>query len=278
MTYLSLTKQLADLGSDSPQNEAQELIMALTGKKREWCMLNKEIELPESINEALDKRRIGIPLQYIIGEAWFYGNRFIVTPDCLIPQPDTEHLVELALSNANRNIAILDLCTGSGCIAISILKENTSAKAVAVDISQPALDIAQKNAFLNGVSDRIKFVKSDVLRDDLHEFIRTADIIVSNPPYINTAIIPTLSAEVQHEPHIALDGGADGMIFYRRFLDELVTHMRHDAIMLIEIGYDQSERIAEICQNLNLGCRFHKDFGGNIRVAQITHVNSDISE
>ncbi len=278
MTYLSLTKQLADLGSDSPQNEAAELIMALTGRKREWCMLHKGEELPQILDEALEKRKMGIPLQYITCEAWFYGNRFIVTPDCLIPQPDTEHLVALALDNAFQNPIVLDLCTGSGCIAISILKENVTTKAFAVDISQPALDIAQKNAALNGVSNRISFVKADVLHDDLNELICTADIIVSNPPYINTAVIPTLSAEVRHEPHIALDGGEDGMIFYRHFLDVLVTHMHQDAIMLLEIGHDQSERIAEICQNRNLCCRFHKDFGGNIRVAQITHVNSDTCE
>ncbi len=278
MTYLSLTKQLADLGSDSPKNEAAELIITLAGKTRAWCMLHKDEELPKIIDEAFDKRKRGIPLQYITGEAWFYGNRFTVTPDCLIPQPDTEHLVELALSNACKTPTILDLCSGSGCIAISILKENVTAKAVAVDISQPALDIAQKNALLNGVSNRVRFIKADVLHNDLQELIGTADIIVSNPPYINTDVIPTLSAEVQNEPHIALDGGADGMIFYRHFLGELAPHMRRDALMLLEIGYDQSERIAEICQAHNLNYRFHKDFGGNIRIAEITHGNSDANE
>ncbi len=271
MTYLSLIKAFTELGSSAPSHEAAELICALTGKSREWCILNKDEELPKSVDDALQKRISGIPLQYITGEAWFFGNRFKVSPDCLIPQPDTEHLVMLALKYVNNSSDILDLCTGSGCIAISILKENTTAKAQAVDISIAALDIAKTNAELHGVTDRIQFLHTDVLNTDLQTLCAEAGIIVSNPPYINTDVIPTLSAEVQHEPTIALDGGADGMIFYRHFLGELAKYMRPDAVMLLEIGYDQASRIDELCQKHNLTCQFHKDFGGNIRVAEIRH-------
>ncbi len=271
MTYLSLIKAFTELYSAAPSHEAAELICALTGKSREWCILNKEQELPESIDDAMQKRAAGLPLQYITGEAWFYGNRFKVSPDCLIPQPDTEHLVMLALKYAKNSSSILDLCTGSGCIAISMLKENTTTKAWAADISSAALDIAKKNAELHGVTDRIQFLHTDVLNTDLQSLCAEADIIVSNPPYINTDVIPTLSAEVQHEPTIALDGGADGMIFYRHFLGELAKYMRSDAVMLLEIGYDQASRIAELCQEHDLTCQFHKDFGGNTRVAEIRH-------
>lgn len=271
MTYLSLIKAFTELGSFAPSHEAAELIFALTGKSREWCILNKDDELPDSIDAAMQKRTAGIPLQYITGEAWFYGNRFKVSPDCLIPQPDTEHLVMLAMKYAKNSSGILDLCTGSGCIAISMLKENVTVKAWAIDISDAALDIARENAKLHDVTDRVQFLHADVLNTDIGKLCAEADIIVSNPPYINTDVIPTLSAEVQHEPTIALDGGADGMVFYRHFLNVLAKHMRPDAVMLLEIGYDQASRIAELCEKHDLFCRFHKDFGGNTRVAEIRH-------
>ncbi len=270
MTYLSLVKCLTDLGVSSPSHEAAELVRVLAGKTREWCLLHRDDELPDSIDKAVADRRQGVPLQYILGEVYFYGHRFVVSPDCLIPQPDTEHLVMLALKHIGNGTRILDLCTGSGCIAISILKENARLTATAVDISPKALQIAKQNADLHRVSDRLNFIESDVLTSDFVELIRSADLIVSNPPYINTDVIPTLSGEVQHEPHIALDGGSDGMIFYRHFILNLAQFMKPEAMMLLEIGYDQSDRIAELCKSQALACTFHKDFGGNIRVAQIS--------
>ncbi|MBQ8552512.1 MAG: peptide chain release factor N(5)-glutamine methyltransferase [Clostridia bacterium] len=278
MTYLSLVKCLTEFGAAAPTHEAAELVRVLTGKPREWCIMHRDEALPSSIDTAVIKRMNGIPLQYILGEAWFYGHRFIVSPDCLIPQPDTEHLVMLTLERIGSNANILDLCTGSGCIAVSVLKENTSASATAVDISDKALSLAKRNAKLHEVYDRIIFIEADILTADTGEIIKNADVIVSNPPYISTSVIATLSAEVRCEPSIALDGGADGMIFYRRFINDLTKHMKQDAVMLLEIGYDQSEQIAELCRLQRLNCRFHKDFGGNIRVAEITRNNHSPQE
>ncbi|MBQ8248916.1 MAG: peptide chain release factor N(5)-glutamine methyltransferase [Clostridia bacterium] len=276
MTYLHLVKRLTDIGSDAPSHEAAEIIRVISGKSREWCLANRDTELPPSVSDALAKREQGIPLQYILGEAWFYGNRFSVSPDCLIPQPDTEHCVAIALSNLN-NGSLLDLCTGSGCIAISILKENTTAHGVAVDISAAALELAKRNSIDNGTDDRLSFIETDVLSDNIITLVSDADVIVSNPPYINTDVIDTLSTEVQHEPRIALDGGVDGMIFYSHFIKNLTKHMKPSAVMILEIGYDQAERITELCNNENLTCRLHRDFGGNIRVAEI-RVNPSRSE
>ena len=271
MNYLELVHRLSELGVDSPTAEAAELADAVSNKSREWCLLNQTADLPnaDSLAASLDKRSTGIPLQYIIGRAWFYGHRFNVSENCLIPQPDTEHVTELAINNMVSNAKLLDLCTGSGCIAISVLLSCPDATAVAVDISSPALDIAKSNASLHGVDRRLEIIKSDVLRDDISKLIASADVIVSNPPYVNSDVIPALSPEVQHEPRLALDGGADGLVFYRHFISALSKHMQHSAVMILEIGYDQHERIARLCKSAGLSCRFHRDFGGNIRVAEI---------
>ena len=269
MTYSKLLKRLTEIGVDAPNAEATEIVRSLVGKPREWCLANRDAELPQEIDSILQKRENGIPLQYILGKAWFYGNLFTVSPACLIPQPDTEHCVSLSLKNLENDSRLLDLCTGSGCIAISILKENSNVRASALDISEPALEIAKFNAREHHVNDRIKFINADVLNDNISGLIENADVIVSNPPYINSDVIATLSSEVRHEPRIALDGGEDGMIFYRYFIKNLTKHMKPTAVMILEIGYDQSERIEALCRESGINCRLHRDFGGNIRVAEI---------
>ena len=269
MTYLELAACLSDCGADAPTHEAAELIRVFAGKSRDWCLLHKNEELPAVIEDAVRKRKDGVPLQYIIGEAWFWGNRFEVSPDCLIPQPDTEHCVSLALKYLQNGAHLLDICTGSGCIAISILKENDSYTASALDISDAALALARRNAKANQVDTRLKLFTLDALADDILTYVKSADVIVSNPPYINSDIIDTLCAEVRHEPRIALDGGTDGMIFYRHFINNLAPNMKPDAVMILEIGYDQGDRILALCENANLACELHRDFGGNVRVAVI---------
>ena len=270
MTFKSLVSRLRDCGSSAPEHEAAELIRVICGKDRAWCLLNHDTPLSDNIEPALAQRESGIPLQYILGEAWFYGYQFAVSSNCLIPQPDTEHLVALALTYIKEGNRAVDLCTGSGCIAISILKETLNVTAVAVDISADALDIARKNAERHGVSDRIEFIEADLMKCDMASFISDTDIILSNPPYINTDVIPTLSKEVQNEPAIALDGGADGMDFYRHFINVIPPLMKRDAKILFEIGYDQGEKISALCADKGLKCRLHRDFGGNFRVAEIS--------
>ena len=267
MTYHQLLAELTAIGAGDPAGEA----VALSGMSREWCLLNRHAPLPDSAEEGLRRRKCGEPLQYITGEAWFYGHRFHVTPDCLIPQPDTEHAVYHALPHLPDDGILCDLCTGSGCIAISALLEKPGTSAVAMDISPPALAVARENAVTHHVSNRLRFLEADVMDADVMlPLIETADVIVSNPPYINTDIICGLSIEVLFEPLLALDGGADGMEFYRRFILDYAPRMKKDAVMILEIGYDQSERIAELCTEANLSCTLHRDFGGNIRVAEIS--------
>ena len=264
MNYHSIARLIGSVN-------AAELIQALTGLSREALLLDRERELPDSVADAAGKIASGTPLQYITGRAFFYGDRYLVTPDVLIPQPDTEHLVDAALCFAKPGRKLLDLCTGSGCIAISILKR-AIVRAEAVDISAPALEVARKNAELHKVNDRLELLRLDVLRDDLSPLIAGADIITANPPYINTDVIPSLPPDVRNEPRIALDGGGDGMDFYRRFLS-FSDRLKPDAVMIFEIGWDQGERICELARCSGLSCSIKRDFGGNDRVAIIHKIN-----
>ena len=260
MNYYSISRLIGS-------TDAAELITSLTGKPLEWIMLSREKELPEEVAKAAEKIASGTPLQYITGKTYFYGDRYFVTPDVLIPQPDTEHIVESALKFAGSGKQLLDLCTGSGCIAISILKRSLM-KATAVDISAPALEVARKNAELHKVLGRLTISQLNVMTEDLAKLFASADIITANPPYINTGILPTLPPDVQCEPRIALDGGDDGMDFYRRFLS-FSGALRPGAVMIFEIGYDQADRIRELASGYDLRTDIKRDFGGNDRVAII---------
>ncbi len=214
-------------------------------------------------NAARKRYEIGEPLAYILGEWYFYGEVYKVSPDCLIPQPDTEHLVDKLIKLLPINGRFADLCTGSGCIAISSLAHRKDSSAVAVDISDGALMLACENAGINGVSERLELKKADILKqsalgDD------TFDIIVSNPPYIKTDVIKTLDSEVRAEPLIALDGGRDGLDFYRAIIGRYSKNVKKGGYMILEIGYDQADDIKKLCD-----CEIFKDYGGNDRVAVI---------
>lgn len=269
MDYNSLVNFLTVCGAASPSAEAAELIYHITGKPRDWCLLNRSARLPTEIERAAEKRAAGIPLQYITGRAWFCGDRYIITPDVLIPQPDTEHLVETAKEHLTTGSRLLDFCTGSGCIAISLLKR-IPANCTAVDLSLPALEVARRNAVIHKIGPRLKFLQADALDSPLiPELVAKSDVIVSNPPYINTDIIDTLPPDVRNEPRMALDGGEDGMVFYRRFILDYAALMKPSAVMILEIGYDQSERVSALCKQVRAECELKRDYGGNYRVAVI---------
>ena len=261
MNYYSVSRLIGS-------SDAAELICSLTGKSREWLMLNRDWELPGKVADAARLVSSGTPLQYITGKAYFYGDRYFVSPDVLIPQPDTEHVVEAALSLLSPGQFLVDLCTGSGCIAISILKRRLI-KAEAVDVSAPALGVARKNAELHKVLGRLKLTQLNVLTEDLSSLFAAADVITANPPYINSDLIDSLPADVQSEPRTALDGGSDGMDFYRRFMS-FTTYMKPDAALVFEIGYDQAARITALASEYSLHTQIKRDFGNNDRVAVIT--------
>lgn len=269
MNYFELVKRLSEYGADAPSAEAALIISHFTGKSFDRCLLMSGDPVPAEAESVIEQRKSGIPLQYILGEAWFFGDRYIVSPDCLIPQPDTEHVVNIALGKIKSGMRLLDLCTGSGCIAISILKR-CDCVGTAVDISRPALDIAAKNRELHALESRLELVRLDVFDiKSLKPFAEDADIITSNPPYIAANVIPSLSREVRSEPMQALNGGEDGMDFYRYYINEVLPLMKKGALLILEIGYDQWEKIAALCAKSGRTVKFHRDFGNNVRVAEI---------
>lgn len=224
----------------------------------------------EKYKVLLKKISEGIPIQYIINKQEFMNLNFYVDENVLIPQPDTEILVEEIINEYNnKKCKILDLCTGSGAIAISLAKYLKNAEIVATDISLKALQIAKLNAENNLVHKKIKFLESDMF-EKIDEF--DFDIIVSNPPYIKTKIIQTLDIQVKHEPIIALDGGEDGLKFYKIIFQNAHKYLNNNGKIFIEIGYDQKDDI----MNLTINNKFYKnsyskkDLGGNDRIIVLT--------
>lgn len=224
-------------------------------------LLREKFADGEDYLDALYRLECGEPFAYIIGEWYFYNETYKVSPDCLIPRPETEHLVEWLIKNLQVNARFADLCTGSGCIAISTLVHRKDLTAVAVDISDKALKIAKENASSNGVSDRISFVSADVLSGDALAD-GSFDVIVSNPPYIKSDVIDTLSPQVKCEPRLALDGGDDGLDFYRVLFDRYKKNVKSGGSIICEIGYDQGDALKRL-----FDCQIMKDYSGNDRIA-----------
>ena len=217
----------------------------------------------DSIMEIAKRMSDGTPLQYALGNADFYGIRLAVNKNVLIPRPETEELAELAIAevSARENAAVLDLCTGSGAIAVAVAK-NTAARVCASDISEGALQVARANALNVGAN--IEFLKSDMFDGIEGRF----DVIVSNPPYIPTADIATLDEKVKgFEPMLALDGGDDGLKFYRRIADGLDAHLSDGGVLLLEMGIGQSESVSEIFAAYDV--QIKKDIEGVERIALV---------
>ena len=206
----------------------------------------------------------GTPIQYITKHQQFMALDFYVDENVLIPQPDTEVLVEEGIKIIKeQNLKVLDLCTGSGAIAVSIAHYCQNSTVTATDVSEKALEVAKRNAYLNNVN--IKFIKSNLF-EQLTE--KSFDIILSNPPYIETSIINTLEKDVQAEPHIALDGGKDGLEFYKKILNEAHKYLKINGYLLLEIGYNQGNAVISLKhKNLNIITKQPiKDLAGNDRI------------
>lgn len=219
----------------------------------------------------IEKRADRVPLQHIVGEQEFMGLCFKVNEHTLIPRQDTETLVEEAMHHLSDGMRILDLCTGSGCILLSLLQYSNECEGVGIDISDQALMIARENA--ERLNLEAAFLEGDLfapLADFASEKTtdRLFDMIVSNPPYIETAVIDTLMPEVrEHEPILALDGGEDGMHFYRRIIAEAPAHMRKGAYLFMEIGCEQGEAVGSLMRRAGLEqVEVFKDYTGLDRV------------
>lgn len=246
--------------------KARILLEYILKLSREKIVSNPNIEVSDNnvefyLNKINDIKN-GMPIQYITNKQEFMKLNFYVDKNVLIPQPDTEILVEKAIeicNNHGNDIKILDLCTGSGAIGISIAKNIKNAKVYATDIKNTVIDIAKQNAKQNNV-DNIEFIVSDMF-ENIQE--KDFDIIVSNPPYIETDVIKTLPTEVRNEPIIALDGGKDGLKFYKIILSEYKKYLKKDGYLLLEIGYNQAKSVGKL---INLNYSIIEDLAGNDRV------------
>jgi len=222
-------------------------------------------EIPEQVEEILGfllkRYNEGEPLEYITNEVNFMGLDFFVDQNVLIPRPETELLVEEVLKYVTKETEILDLCTGSGCILISILKLGNCI-GTGVDISEKALQVAKRNVKLHGV-------KAELRESDMLNMVeKKYDIIVSNPPYIETKVIDTLENRVKnYEPYIALDGGGDGLDYYRTIRESFASNLKPNGMLFLEIGHDQGLAIEELFKEFDI--QIKKDYAGHDRIAII---------
>lgn len=234
------------------RREASSLLSHVIKRDRTFLISHGEDLLDEGewerFEEAVARRAAGEPTQYITGTQDFFGRTFSVTPDVLIPRPETELLVEAALQVMKASAVVCDVGTGSGCIAVTLLCERSDARAVALDISDAALEIARQNAHAHSVHDRIELVRSDCFSE--LEAMQQFDLIVSNPPYVAANMLSGLQREVRnHEPVIALSPGADGLSIIRRLLLEAPQFIRGHGYLLMEIGFDQGEAVQTLIDN-----------------------------
>lgn len=256
---------------DSPKTKARLILESTLNKSREYLIIYDKNEVTSAQRDNYIKKIkrviLGEPVQYITGLQEFMKLNFFVTKDVLIPRQDTEVLVEEVIKIAKDipNPVILDLCTGSGAIAVSLAKYIPNSKIYGIDISEKALEVAKKNAEFNGVKNSIEFRVSDLFNKIRNQKF---DIIVSNPPYIKKEDIKLLPKDVQKEPKIALDGGTDGLVFYSRIAKSAYKHLRRGGYLCLEIGYNQKLQVKKIIEGqkryINFYCK--KDLCENDRV------------
>lgn len=242
-----LIETLKEAGFNEAESDARLLLEYIAGINRNDLILNGNEEVDEALftklKEAVEKRLTHIPVQQITGYQNFMGLEFAVNENVLIPRQDTECLVEEVLKLGFSGADILDMCTGSGCILLSILKYSHDFKGTGVDISPKALEVAEKNSRDLGIEAR--FIESNLFEKLSAD--EKFDIIVSNPPYIKSDVIPTLMEEVRcFEPMIALDGEADGLSFYRKIIEMAPQYLRCGGKLYFEIGYDQGREVSEL--------------------------------
>ncbi len=262
--------------TDNSTFEVETILMHITGKKKYQLLADRkkiiDEETIEKLNNAFARRLNREPLQYIIGEWEFFGLRMFCGNGCLIPRPETELLAETVIKTIPRNGLLLDLCTGSGCISVSVLNNRPDVTAVAVDISEKALTYAKKNASYHGISqDRLRFVCADIYNYTPDFF---PDMIVSNPPYIKSDDINSLSPEVLYEPVLALDGGHDGLEYYKLIAKYFAKKfLKPQGYCAVEMGYDISREVEAIFKAQKFDTTIIRDFFEVERICLSKNVN-----
>ena len=263
--------ELKNENIEEPKLKARLLMQYILNESRQYVIVNDMKQLDKAKERQYFKKikilKKGVPIEHITHQKEFMKLSFFVDKNVLIPRQDTEILVEEVINIAKKNNAkkILDLCTGSGAIAVSLAKYLPQAEITAIDISNEALKIAKKNAISNNVENQITFISSDMFTN-LNE--EKFDIIVSNPPYIKTNVIKNLDIQVQNEPYIALDGGKDGLDFYKKIINESYQYLKYNGYLCLEIGFDQKIDVIELIENTEsfTGTYSKKDLFDNDRI------------
>ncbi len=269
LDYHELKKNLEKMFTDAGIDEFSDIdwiMVEVTGKQRSMLPFHGKFSTEETskIMDAVQKRLKHIPLAYIFGKTEFYGYPFDVNENVLIPRLDTEILVEKLIFDVKsriENVSVLDIGTGSGAIAVVVQKE-TNADMTAVDVSKKAIEVAENNAKKNNA--KVKFFQSDLFENVSGQKF---DFIVSNPPYIETDVVKGLQSEVvDNEPILALDGGKDGLQFYRKIVSEAPNYLKPNGKLYFEIGYNQAELVSELMKDKFKNIQVYKDYGNNNRV------------
>jgi release factor glutamine methyltransferase len=270
--------KLREAGVPSFTLSAELLLLHVATRDRTWLYSHPEENLPQEITDRffalIARRAAGEPTQYLTGKQEFWGLEFEVTPDVLIPRPETEHVIEVALDRLalrevragrpqktiGEGVYIADIGTGSGCIAIALAKELPKAEFVATDISGAALEVAGRNAVRHGVGERIRFVQRDLLERSGEERMTSGeraapllfDLVASNPPYIGRREAPTLAREVrEHEPAHALFGGEEGYELYGDLISQAATSLNPGGILVLELGHDSLSAVQPLLDAAN---------------------------
>jgi len=264
MKLSTATDILSRAGIDDARLEAR-ILFSEVGKVPRAELYGRDAECDsDELKTAVERRAAREPLQYVIGEVDFYRERYKVTPDCLIPRADTEILVEEAVKRIPEGARFIDLCTGSGCIALSVLNNTSKTTAAAVDVSEGALRVAVENAERLKLAGRIDFLKADVLKGAVEgKFFA----VLSNPPYVTSEAYKNLMPEIYFEPKIAFLGGEDGLDFYRNILKNYRDSLEDGGFFGFEIGYDQKESITALAEENSMNIEIINDYSENPRVA-----------
>ncbi len=269
---LCAQKILSQCGIERPQTDVTAMLKHILKCDEIYLITHKNDVLPAEkfaqFKDFLKKRKNDVPLAYILGEKEFMSLKFYVDENTLIPRPDTETVVEEVIARTKTGDKLLDLCTGSGAIGISCAKYTSARRVVCVDKFEKTLAAAEKNARINGVSDVCEFIRLDVLENlsDLKKAYGKFDICVSNPPYIETEKIENLDKTVKnYEPKSALDGGKDGLLFYRKIVADAEFFLKKGGILAFEIGFDQADAVKSLMTEKFKNTVVKRDLGGNDR-------------
>lgn len=268
MKFKEAVSLLSECGIEEAKFDAAEIFIRLGGFTRPELLLSDPDCLDGRVLTAIKRRSEREPLQYILGEVYFYNECYRVTPDCLIPRSDTECLVEYAVRNIPEGEAFIDLCTGSGCVGISTLANTKNTTAVLVDLSLPAVELARENAKKNSVIERVRLECRDALLPYKGEEIFA---VLSNPPYVTSEEYESLMPEIYFEPKMAFVADNNGLLFYERITEIYRNKIKKGGFIAYEIGKDQGNALTKIAERFSMDIEIIKDYSANDRVAVLKH-------